>query len=98
MIDATTIPKVSELMRLLDEAYDHYFEHSDGYCKSNEGYVELTFDDYFSRRAGNPPTIGVNVYSYVLGPSRIHYFSSIEEALTAVQSWHAAEMERTYNE
>jgi hypothetical protein len=36
----------------------------------------------------------VKVYSYVLGPSRTHYFDSIPEALRAVREWHADCMAR----
>jgi hypothetical protein len=97
MIDEATISKVNRLILLLDSAYDHYFKYSDGYCKSSEGHVELTFGNYFNRQADESPTIGANVYSYVLGPSRMHYFDSLDEALTAVQAWYEAEMERTWD-
>ena len=89
----TQIQQIAELQRLLDEAYRHYFDNSDGYCKSSEGYVEVRFNNYFDRRDGKPlEIIGVGVYSYVFGPRRMHDFGSVEEALTAVREWHAKEM------
>jgi hypothetical protein len=89
--------QLAEIQALLDEAYQHYFDNSDGYCKSSEGYVEVRFNNYFDRRDGQPLKItGVGVYSYVLGPSRMHDFDSVEAALTAVRQWHAKEMVETY--
>jgi hypothetical protein len=86
---------LAEIIRLLDEAYRHYFENSDGHCKSAEGYVEVAFGTYFDRNAGRRvrPT---SVYSYVLGPSRSHHFDSVAEALDVVREWHAAEMAHDY--
>ncbi|MDT0442341.1 hypothetical protein [Streptomyces johnsoniae] len=82
-----------ELQRLLDEAYGHYFAFGDGYCKSSEGYMGLHFNNYFDRQDGEPLRIkGVDVYSYVLGPHRMHNFKSLSEALEAVRKWHAREM------
>lgn len=81
---------VSEIVALLDEAYKHYFDNSDGHCKASEGWVGISFDygTYFERK----PSMSVEVYSYVLGPSRSHHFSTIAEALSAVRQWHKAEM------
>lgn len=88
---------IAEIHRLLKEAYDHYFAHSDGYCKSGEGSVWVEWPTYFAMREGaTEPTVGV--YSYVLGPSRVHEFRNIDDALEAVREWHAAEMVRTYEE
>lgn len=88
-----------EIYRLLDEAYRHYFEHSDGYCKLDEGLVEITFNNYFDREGGAPFRIkAVNIFSYVLGPSRMHTFTSTSQALAAVQQWHAQEMLRKDHE
>ncbi|ONK10356.1 hypothetical protein [Streptomyces sp. MP131-18] len=88
-----------ELQRLLDEAYEHYFANSDGYCKSSEGYIGLDLNNYFERRDGEPLRIkGVEVYSYVLGPSRRHTFPTIAAALDTVRRWHAEEMSCDYSE
>lgn len=88
---------VAELHRLLQEAYDHYFANSDGYCKSAEGVVYVEWPTYFAMRDGDTePKVGV--YSYVMGPDRMHYFNSIADALEAVREWHAKEMVRTYEE
>lgn len=88
----TNDEKLREIVRLLDEAYAHYFEFSDGYCKSSEGYVELTFGTYFDRRDGTA-TIGCNIWSYVFGEGgRQKFYDSLDAALAAVRKWHAEEM------
>ena len=83
------------ITRLLDEAYQHYFDNSDGYCKSSEGHVSVGFGTTFDRRSGERVR-HVEVYSYVFGPHRQHYFDSISSALSTVQTWHAAEMATDY--
>jgi len=85
-----------EIQRLLDEAYAHYFENSDGYSKSSEGWVEVGFGNYWERQKRNAPTC--DVYSYVFGPNRMHYFDTIRDALIAVRGWHAAEMVHDYEQ
>lgn len=96
----TPIEKLAEIIRLLDEAYDDYFARSDGYCKSSEGHVSIDFGTYFDRAEGKPPLLvgGVDVYSYVLGPSRGHYFKTLDEALEAVREWHADELAMDFQE
>jgi len=89
----TGLEKLREIVRLMDEAYDHYFATSDGHCKTSEGYVGLGFNNYFERKAGEPLRVAqVEIYSYVLGPSRSHYFGSVDEALATVREWHRNEM------
>lgn len=88
---------LEDIQYLLDEAYDHYFENSDGHCKMDEGYIELRYPSYFDRQKGGELRVKIGVYSYVLGPSRMHWFDTIPEALDAVKDWHAAEMEQTYS-
>lgn len=100
--------KLLEIHRLLDEAYQHYFENSDGYCKSSEGHLSVAFDygNYWDRRSRveedktplPEPAISVAIYSYVLGPSRLHEFDSVDDALEAVKQWHESEMEHDYSE
>lgn len=82
--------KFKEILRLLTEAYMHYFEHSDGYCKSSEGAISLHWPSYFWNEARSEPS--VEIYSYVLGPSRTHYFKDVDEALATVRQWHHNEM------
>lgn len=91
---------LTELQRLLDEAYEHYFKYGDGHCKSQEGYVELAFNNYFER---NPDNRGlqvtqVTVYSYVFGPLRSHEFPSTRAALETVREWHREAMAHDYSE
>lgn len=90
---------LEQIWRLLDEAYHHYFEHSDGYCKSSEGLVAVDFNNFFDRREGESFGIkSVEVYSYVFGPNRSNYFTTTAAALDAVRAWHAREMSETYRE
>lgn len=97
---AAQLQDIAEIRRLLDEAYDHYFKYSDGHSKMGEGLVRVDFGTYFDRAAGGEPLEirGVGVFSYVLGPERMHDFNSTAEALAAVRQWHAEEMARDYNE
>lgn len=69
--------------------------NSDGHHKSNEGYVGIMFDagNWFDCN-GKQDYIDselkitlVEVYSYLFGPSRLHEFSSLEEAWNEVKKW-----------
>ncbi|MEV4939588.1 hypothetical protein [Streptomyces zaomyceticus] len=92
MIKPQEAADLAEIVRLLDEAYAHYFSY-EGHCKRDEGYVGLHFNNVHDRRGGDPFGIEtVDVYSYVLGPSRMHSFRSTSAALEAVREWHAQEM------
>ena len=86
---------IDEIVCLLDEAYDHYFNLGSGGGKMAEGLIEVYWPNYFERKRGNTePTVGV--YSYVFCPSRMHFFDTVEEALTTVKRWHDFEMKETY--
>ncbi len=99
LLTDTETTQLDELVTLLDEAYRHYFATSDGYCKSSEGAIELELTNFFDRREGESLRVkSVMIYSYVLGPSRAHYFGSVQEALAAVRHWHAQEMARDDND
>lgn len=91
------LSKLSEIQRLLAEAYEHYFEHSDGHCKSNEGAVSIHLPPFFWREEDDDLP-SVEVYSYVLGPHRSHHFKDIDVALAEVCKWHASEMAFVYEE
>ena len=86
--------KLAEIQNLLDEGLDHYLQY-ESHCKSSEGYVSVSLSNSWDRRDGKNP-IGVEVYSYALGPNRGHYFDSIDEALEEVRKWHKAEMAYDY--
>jgi len=90
--------KLKKIRQLLREAYDHYFEFSDGHCKSSEGYIGLDFGDYWSDKNCELKITGVQIYSYVLGSCRLHYFKNIDEALETVIQWHSDQMNTDYNE
>lgn len=100
LIDDQTSRELAEIAGLLEEAYEHYFEFSDGYCKSSEGWIQIDIPAYFWRRdegeAVERPSVGV--YSYALGPHRFHSFESSTEALEAVKVWHEREMATDYDE
>lgn len=91
------LDKLTEIQRLLAEAYEHYFANSDGYCKSSEGAITISLPAYFWRE-GEDREPAVEVWSYVLGPSRSHWFDTIDAALETVREWHAAEMAATYED
>ena len=84
---------LEELMRLHDEAFEHWMK-IDPCHKSSEGAVTLQLTNTFERQDGEPPLRikGVEVFAYVVGPNRHHYFDSLEEALRAVTKWHRETM------
>lgn len=83
------IEQLAEIRRLLKEAYDDYFERGDGHCKSSEGYIEVRYPTVFEDKYLSSEASGIGIYSYVLGPNRMHDFSSFDEALETVKQWHA---------
>lgn len=89
---------LAEIRRLLTEAYEHYFANSDGHCKSSEGAIAVHYPPFFWREDEPDQEPSVEVYSYVLGPSRSHYFKNSAEALTEVRKWHASEMACDYSD
>lgn len=88
--------KLLQIRKLLKEAYDHYFKYSDGHCKSAEASISIEFGNYWTDEKCELPITGVSIYSYVLGPSRDHYFSTIDKALQTVIQWHKEEMSHDY--
>lgn len=90
LLSQQDLDNLVEIQRLLDEGLEHYLTY-ESHCKSSEGYVSVSLSNSWQRREGKNP-IGVEVYSYVLGPNRSHYFESTEEALTEVRKWHEREM------
>lgn len=83
---------LAEIFRLFDDVCQHHFEHSDGYDKSSEGYVEISFGDHFSRGGGPLTLRRITIHSSVFGLWRCNGFDSTAEALTAVRQWHTREM------
>lgn len=80
---------LTEIRRLLKAAYEDYFARGDGYCKSSEGYVEVRYPNYFdAKHYPEGAARGIGVYSYALGPNRMHEFDSFEKALESVKQWH----------
>lgn len=97
MIEKTDIEKVAEILRLHDEAFKDYLERHNYGHKSSEGALSIHFGNFWDREGWNNSgafgQMGVGIYSYALGPSRMHHFASVEEALVEVRKWHKAQME-----
>src|SRR5690625_1207165 len=78
--------KFNTILDMLEVGYDHYFDRSDsGHCKLSDGYTSLSFQPYFWWYKGEEPEM--EIYSYVLGTSRMHEFDSISEAYRNVREW-----------
>ena len=91
--------KLVKIRKLLKEAYDHYFDYTSihgGHCKSGEGHIDLEFGNYWADEKCECKISSVNIYSYVFGVSRGHYFDSLDEALEAVVQWHKEELSTEY--
>lgn len=91
----TNKEKLQEIRRLLKEAYDHYFKHGDGHCKSAEGQISVHFGNYWQDK-DDLVIRWIEIYSYVFGSGRSHSFDTIDEALDTVKRWHKEEMEFDY--
>lgn len=74
-----------KIRNLLKRGYDHYFELSEGYCKSGEGAIEVYYGNYFDSQDSIEAT-GIGIYSYVLGPSRMHHWFRTEDSSMIGQS------------
>jgi hypothetical protein len=90
--------KLLEIRKLLKEAYDHYFDNSDGHCKSQEGHISVEFGNYWEDSKCKMKITSINIYSYVFGNSRMHCYYSIDEALDVVKRWHKEEMTTDWDE
>lgn len=91
LLTNSELAKLNEIQRLIDEAYDDYINRDpDLYHKSSEGHISVSFGNYFERSDEESPRVTpeVEIYSYVLGPHRSHYFDSIDQALDTVLIWH----------
>ncbi len=66
--------------------------NDDGHHKSNEGYVGLSLacpnwfeaGDYLN---DEPEVYGVEVYSYLFGPSGLHQYRTLQKAWDDVKEW-----------
>lgn len=89
--------KLEEIHRLLDEAYDHYFQY-EGHCKSSEGHIDISYGNLWDRRGEGLKIKYVHIYSYVFcEQGRSQDFDSIDDALETVRDWHKKEMAYDYN-
>lgn len=86
-----------EIDVLLSEANTHAMTLGDGGWKSSEGHVSVSFGNHWERDPEEPrQPVKVEVYSYLLGPHRSHYFDSTAQALEVVKQWHRVEMAFDY--
>lgn len=91
--------KLLLIRKLLKEAYDHYFDNDfDGSHKSQEGHISVEFGNYWEDPNCEMKITSINIYSYVFGSSRSHYYDSVDTALEVVKAWHKEEMETDYEE
>ena len=92
----TNREKLLQIRKLLKEAYDHYFQNDpDPSCKSAEGQMSVYFGNYWED--GDDLVIrAIEIYSYVFGPTRLHTFKSVDEALETVKGWHKEQMNIDY--
>ena len=91
--------KLQEISRLLNEAYDHYFQY-EGHCKSSEGRIEVSYGNLWDRQDNpdNLPIESIYIYSYVFcRDGRSKTWDSIDDALEEVRGWHAEEMAYDFN-
>jgi len=90
--------KIQEISRLLQEAYDHYFQYEQ-HCKSSEGQIEVSYGNLWEREDPNNLSIkSIYIYSYVFcKDGRSKTWESIDEALEEVRKWHDEEMAYDFN-
>jgi hypothetical protein len=86
--------KLKEIQKFLAEAYKHAAEDPDRYGKASEGWIRIDLPPYFWIDY-NDRRPEIEIYSYVLGPSRMHSFANIDDALEAVKYWHKQELSDT---
>lgn len=88
---------IAEIHRILGEAYEHYFAHSDGHCKSAEGRVSISYPPYAWDLADNERRPTIEIYSYVFCPTgRSQVFDNTADALKAVTQWRDDELATRY--
>lgn len=91
LLSVEDIAKLEEIRYLHDTALARSLKR-DGHSKSSEGSLTIELGTYWARADGDNPKPGVSLYSYVLGPSRMHHFGTIDRALETVRGWYATEM------
>ena len=97
LITEQEMSDLREIDVLLDEANTHAMTLGDGGWKSSEGHVSVSFGNHWERDPDEPrQPAKVEVYSYLLGPHRSHYFDSTAQALEVVKQWHRSEMSFDY--
>jgi len=89
--------KLEEISRLLDEAYNHYFQY-ESHCKSSEGHISIEYGNLWDRKDDGLKINNVHIYSYVFcREGRSQDFDSLDNALATVREWHKDEMAYDYN-
>lgn len=95
--EMTSLPflrKWLDIERMVSESYQHHFSTTDDFhCKSAEGARSIHLPPfYWSGNRDRRPEI--EIFSYIFGDGRHHYFSDIDEALTEVRGWYIEEFGR----
>lgn len=108
MSAAPDLAKIQFLQKLLKKGYDHYFGNGGSPHKTSEGLIEvhILYPNVFQSEyvGSDPEEYCISVYSYVLGPSRMHEFTgstfdlAYAKAYLAVEQWVTAELEATYDD
>lgn len=92
LLTSQELDELTQAQKLLDEAYTHYFEVSDGYSKITEGHIAVHLGNFFDRRAGNR-NLCIEVYAAVIGyEKRSYFFESTSDMLEVIKEWHKEEL------
>lgn len=93
MIDWATAGKLKKMIRLLDEAYSHYYERmGQPELPGVEGNVTFEFGSFGTRQATGRKLIEIYSPVFCDGDTRVQRFDSVEDAICAVMKWHTKEM------
>ena len=57
---------------MLRAAYAEYFSSGDGCTKSSDGYIGIKYPPHWHDGWERDEATGIEIYSYSLGPSRMH--------------------------
>lgn len=97
LITAEEMADLQAIDRLLDEANNHALSGGD-WGKSGEGNVTVDLGNHWERDPSEPrKPVKVEIYSYLLGPHRSHYFDNTKQALEVVQQWHSNQLNYDYS-
>lgn len=74
-MNAEQLAKFSRIRKLLAYGYERNWRFDDGMHKSSDGYCAVFYPKAWEDEGcGGIEPSGLEIYSYALGPSRMHYF------------------------